>query len=236
MRQLKRPVGLVVLACVFALSTTPAVAHEFIASFPGKTRGLAFNGSLQEWKFKDLLVTCKVAVTKGSVNSTNTKVVFDTVRYNKCDTKAHIGNEPIHLKTRFKTPVSFEYHANGFAELGGESTSEVSLLTPTSIELTIPAIKCLIEIPPQTIPVKAEKKPNGEYTAVGYTTEEFETKKLKKFPSGFQKKVLIENALKNVEYTFVEGQCSEWKKIEGKNGMYKGTLLDELIGGDLSFE
>jgi hypothetical protein len=236
MRQLKRPVGLVALACVFALSAAPAVAHEFIASSPGKTRGSAFNGSLQEWTFKEVKVTCKVAITKGSINSTNSKVVFDTVRYQKCDTKAHIGNEPIHLKTRFKTPVSFEYHANGFAELGGESTSEVSLTAPTSIELTIPSIKCLIEIPPQTIPVKAEKKPTGEYTAVGYTNEEIENKHLKKFPSGFQKVVLIENALKNIEYTFVEGQCSEFKKIEAKNGMYKGTLLDELIGGDLSFE
>jgi len=236
MRQLMRPLGLVAVACAFALSATPALAHEFIASHPGKTRGKAFNGSVQEWTFQNIKVACLAAMTKGAVNSTNSKTLYDEVRYSKCATKARVGSEEIDLHTTFKTPVDFEYHANGFAELGAESTAEVALVTPSAIELKIPSIKCTIEIPPQTIPVKAETKPNGEYNAVGYKTEEFETKQIHRFPSGFQKKVEIENALTKIEWIFTEGQCHEFKKTEAKNGIYKGNLIDEVIGGDLSFE
>jgi hypothetical protein len=157
------------------------------------------------------------------------------VKYSKCTTEAKLGGNPIQLKTKFLTPIDFEYHHNGFGEIGGSSVSELKLVAPGSIELKIQAIKCIIEVPPQTIPVKAEKNPEGEYSALVFSTEEVENKNKKTFPSGFQKKLLIENELKGIEYTFTEGQCSEFKNTEGK-GSYTGPLIEELIHGDLSFE
>jgi hypothetical protein len=235
MRQLWRPVGLVAFVCAFALLSTSAIAAEFQASFTGKTRGKNFEETAQVFKFGGVKVTCLAAKESGEALVGPKKMLFDEVKYSKCSTEAKLGGNPIYLKTKFLTPIDYEYHSNGFAEVGGSSESEVALVAPSAIELKISSIQCIIEIPAQTVPVKAEKKPNGEYSAVSFSTEEVETKNKKVFPSGFQKKLLIENALKGIEYIFTGGQCSEFKKTEGK-GTYEGPLLDELIKGDLWFE
>jgi hypothetical protein len=235
MRQLWRPVGLVAFACAFALLSTSAIAAEFHASKTGKTRGKTFEEEPHVWKFGGIKVTCLKAGQTGEVLEGSKKTLLDKVKYGECSTEARLGGEPIFLKTRFLTPVYFEYHANGFAEFGGSSESELKLVTPSSIEIKISAIKCIIEVPPQTIPVKAEKKPEGEYSAVAFSTEEFPNGNKLLFPEGVQKKLLIENALKGIFYEFTEGQCSEFEHTEGK-GMYTGPLLDELIKGSLWFE
>jgi hypothetical protein len=236
MRQLRRPVGLVAFACAFALLTTSAMSMEFVASKTGKTRGKNAEESEQVFKFGAVKTTCLRAVQTGEVLEGKSKTIFDHVRYSKCTTEAKMGGNPIALKTRFLTPIDFEYHSNGFGEIGGSSESEVKLVLPGSIELKINAIKCVIEVPAQTVPVKAEKKPEGEYSAVSFSTEEVESKKLKVFPSGFQKKLLIENNLKKIEWVATAGQCTEFTKTEAKSGTYTGLLLDELVNGDLSFE
>jgi hypothetical protein len=187
MRQLWRPVGLVAFACAFALLSTSAIAAEFHGSFSGKTRGKNFEETEQVFKFGGIKVTCLKANETGEVLAGSSKTLFDKVKYGKCSTEAKLGGNPIFLTTRFLTPIDFEYHANGFAEVGGSSESELKLTAPSSIELRIPSIKCVIEIPPQTIPVKAEKKPEGEYSAVAFSTEEFPSTNKKLFPSGFQK-------------------------------------------------
>jgi hypothetical protein len=235
MRQLWRPIGLVAFVCAFALLSTSAIAAEFHASSSGKTRGKNFEEEEQVFKFGAIKTTCLKAAETGEVLAGSSKTLFDKVKYAKCSTEAHLGGNPIFLSTRFLTPIDFEYHANGFAEFGGSSESELKLTSPSSIEIKIPSIRCVIEIPPQTIPVKAEKKPEGEYSAVAFSTEEFPNANKKLFPEGVQKKLLIENALKGIAYEFTEGQCSEFTQTSGK-GMYTGPLLDELIKGDLWFE
>jgi hypothetical protein len=236
MRQLRRPVGLVAFACAFALLATSAMSAEFVASKTGKTKGKNAEESEQVFKFGAIKTKCLRAIQSGEVIEGKSKTIFDHVKFTKCTTEAKLGGQPIFLKTRFLTPIDFEYHSNGFGEIGGSSASEVKLVAPSSIEMKINAIKCVIEVPAQTVPAKAEKKPEGEYSAVSFSTEEVATTKLKLFPSGFQKKLLIENNLAQIEWSATEGQCTEFTKTESKSGKYTGTLLDELVKGDLSFE
>jgi hypothetical protein len=88
--------------------------------------------------------------------------------------------------------------------------------------------------PSQTVPLKAEKKPEKEYSSVLYGNEEVAVPPSKKLPSGFQQQLLITNELKGMEYELSEGQCEEFKKTEGKNSFYKGTLKDMVVNGNLS--
>jgi hypothetical protein len=235
MRQLRRSVALVAFVCAFALLATSAIAEEFHASSTGETRGKNFEETPQTFKFGSIHITCLKAAEKGEVLAGPKKELFDSVKYGKCSTEAKLGANTIFLKTAFLTPIDFEYHSNGFAEFGGSSESELKLIAPSSVEIKIPSIRCVIEIPPQTIPVKAVKVPEGEYSAVSYFTEEYPTTNKKVFPSGFRKKLVIENELKGINYEYTEGQCSEFEKTEGK-GQYIGPLLDERVGGDLWFE
>jgi hypothetical protein len=85
------------------------------------------------------------------------------------------------------------------------------------------------------VPVKAVRKPEGEFSAVGFSNEEVPTTQLKRFPSGFQTKLVITNALKGMEYSYGEGQCEEIEK-EGKSAQAKGSLLDEIHGGNLGIQ
>jgi hypothetical protein len=226
----------VTLVCALAVMAVPALAAEFHSSSPGKTRGKAFEETPQEFRFGALKINCAKAVASGEMLTTASPTFFTSVKYRGCLTEAKIGPNPIFLKTIFKTPVSYEYHHNGFAELGGENENEVALTAPTSVEIRINSIQCVIELPVQTVPALAEKKPNGTYSAVSYETEEVPNAHKKAFPSGFQKKLRIENGLTSVKYAFVAGQCEEFEHPEGSGGKIKGSILEERVGADLWFE
>ncbi len=233
MRHLRTPVGLIAIVCAFAVTAAPALAKEFVASKLGNTRGT--NVGTQEFKFGIFKITCEHAGEKGSVTALTSKTLYDVVKLGRCVTEAKIGGKPFFLKTTFRTPVDFEYHANGFTETGAESESEVALVAAGAVEVKVAAIKCVITWPAQTVPLKAERKPEEEYSSVLYSNEEAPTTRLGMFPTGFQKKLLISNELKGMEYSYTEGQCEEYEK-EGKSATYKGTLRDELVGGDLSIQ
>jgi len=231
--------GLAATVCV--LSAAPAVAapefhasavgKEFTEAEPGKSKGLGVG--IQDFKFGAFHILCESAKAKGRVGFETSKTLFTSVKYKNCKAQAKVGNQPITLKTLFKSPWDFEYHSNGFAELGSESESELKLIKGGTIEMTVPSIKCLIEVPSQTIPLKAEKKPENEFSSVLYGNEEVPAAG-KKFPTGFQKQLIVTNELKKIEYELSEGQCEEFKKTEGKNAFYKGTLKEQVQNGNLS--
>ena len=94
--------------------------------------------------------------------------------------------------------------------------------------------------------------PPGEFVmgrssrdAVLFSNEEVENERVKLFPSGFQKKVVVDNELKTLHFKYVgeESQCTNLEEFEkqteeagGGTGVYKGKLLEEVAGGDLSWE
>jgi hypothetical protein len=234
--------GFAAALCVFALAAAPALgAKEFKASEVGKEfspgeagKEKGANVGIQDFKFGVFHILCEGAKAKGRVDFTQSKVLFVSVRYKPCYALAKLGTQTIRLQAKFKSPWDFEYHANGFAEIGAESESELKLVKGGAIEMTVPSIKCLIEVPAQTVPLKAEKKPEKEYSSVLYGNEEIAVPPSKKFPSGFQQQLSITNELKAMEYELSEGQCEEFKKTEGKNSFYKGTLKDMVVKGNLS--
>jgi hypothetical protein len=243
MRHLRITSGLAVSVCAFAVAAAPALAGPvFHAETVGKTYSETERGKTalhgveeQTFKFGDFEIKCKKAGGKGEVNANQSKTLFTEAKFTECVALAKFGKFTGKIPTKFGTPIDVEYHANGFAEVGGSSESTVKLSAPGPIELKISTIKCKIEIPPQTIPVRAVKHPEEEFSSAVYSNEEVETTFVKKFPSGFQKKLIIANEFKAVKFNVTEGQCEESEEFgkEGHTGKYTGVLRDEIPPGNL---
>ncbi len=233
MRHVRLKFGVVATLCAFAVAATPAMAHDFTGNV-GKSAKAKGEGE-QEFKFGVFKILCESSSAKGGGLATSPqKTLFLEVKFSHCSTEAHIGGEPFFLKTRFKTPVSFEYHANGFVETGSESEEGVKLSGGT-VEMKVAGLKCIIGWEPQIIPIKAESKPEDEFSAVSYSNIAEPHTVNAKFPDGFKHKVTIANALKKLEYFYEEGACEEFEKTEGKAGIFNGTLLAEINAGNLEF-
>jgi hypothetical protein len=233
--------GAAVTLCASVLAAAPALAakefhasevgKEFTPASPGVSKGEGVG--IQDFKFGAFHIQCESVKAKGKVGANDSKTFFTSVKYKGCKTLARLGNQPITLKTQFKSNWDFEYHANGFAEIGPESESELKLLKGGSIEMKVPSIGCVIEVPAQTIPIKAEAKPENEFSSVLYANEEIPVAPSKKFPTGVQKQLRIINDLKKIEYELSEGQCETFKQTEGKNSFYKGQLKEMVRNGNL---
>lgn len=225
MREIRITVGLVVAMCLLAIAATSAVAAEFNASPIGKTKGKSIEGQVQEFEFGPrLIIQCEKASAKGTDTESPSPTLATTVKYSKC-VRVH-GPEGFgeNLNAHFLGSVEYQYHNNGYVELQGE------------VEIKVSGLKCIIDWPSQIIPIKAEIDPSGTFSAATYTNDPIPSEKLRKFPSGFQQKLLIANEFKGMEWDVSEGDCEEWKKEEGKSGKYVGSMLMEVPGGNLSFQ
>ncbi len=238
MRRVRITLGLMVAVCAVAFSATAALAHTFTASIAKKTLSEATPGKLkggsvgpQAFKFGPIHTTCETAGAKGIVTEEASPTLKVVASYHGCATAIKVGAEPATLKTRFLAPVEYSFHANGVAEVGTEGEEGSVDIGSGAAELKIAGIKCLISWPAQTAPMKATAAP-----AALFSNEEVMSTHLKAFPTGFQKKLVISAEFKNMEFSFEEGQCSEFKVPEAKTGSYKGVLHMELAGGNLGFE
>jgi hypothetical protein len=239
--------GLAVALGVFAVMAASALAapifkasavgKEYTPAEPGKTKG---SGAEQAFQFGPFKIKCAQAKAKGIVTAHQFKDFATNVKFSKCLTEAKFGSFRGGLKTKF-SPVKIVYHVNGFAEVGSEGPegSEVKI-TGGEANIKISGKICNIIWPAQTVPAKAVKNPEGEFSAVTYTNESVPTENLKKFPSGFQKKLSIANELKGMTYEFEGGQCTgeggfeePAKKEEGKTAKYIGSLVEEVVSGNL---
>jgi hypothetical protein len=261
-------------ALALAVASGPAMAGQFTASRmpkplseaePGKTKGVGVGSTTlggeernQELRFGVFHIFCAAktsakTVAEGAIPWATSLVFATEVKFEKCLTKTGFEGFIGGTKTRFNVnpetnkvePVKFVYHVNGVVELGtGEVESEVEVGSG-SASFSILGKICKINWPRQTVPAKAVKKPEEEFSAAAYSTKEVpvEEKFFKKFPSGFQKRLVIANEFKGMEWHYEEGQCvgeggfeEGVKKEEGKSATYKGSLEEELIGGNLGFE
>jgi hypothetical protein len=243
----------------------PAMAHQFVASKTGKTVGKGFEEveipekpaqpefipeRMQEFRLGKFRVLCYVDRSKGEVTELTSETFESVNKYGKCgwypqSNALHIG------ASMSKTGLKVVYHANGFAQLLGNGEGETHEYhglgaRETALLIKIPSTKaCNIAIPEQTIPIKAEKHPEEEFTAVTYTNVETANERLKLFPSGFQKKVVFNHELRTLHFKYVgeETQCANLEEFEkqseeegGGTGVYKGRIIQEVVAGDLSWE
>jgi hypothetical protein len=247
--------GMVVAVCLCAVTAAPALAgpvfkatevgKEFTETEPGKGRThslLEEPENLQNFRFGPFHIQCTLAVGHGKVTAEQSKTFYEEVEFKKCYAIANLaGNPPeeIHLPAYFHKPVDIEWHANRWAEVGSESESELMILNSQTITAGVPSLKCTINWPAQKVPVKAAVEPESEsFSMVSYENVEVkktgkEEKILPKFPSGFQKQVIIKSDLKGMEYSLEGGQCENFETTEGKKGQYHGLLRAFVIGGNL---
>ncbi len=232
---------------------------------PGKTKGHGIGSTelggterSQELKFGVFYIVCAAktsgkTIDEGAVSWATSLTFATEVKFEKCLTRTNFNGFLAGTKTTFNVnpetkksePIKFVYHVNGFVQLGtGETESEVEVGAGTA-SFSIAGKICKIDWPRQTVPAKAVNKPEEPYSAASYSSEEVpvEEKELKKFPSGFQTKLLIANDFKNMEWFYEEGQClgeggfeEAAKQEAGKTALYKGSFEEELTLGNLGFE
>lgn len=246
----------------FAASRLPKPLSEVE---PGKTKGVSTGSNAlggeersQEFHFGQYHILCSAkglakTVAEGAVSWSTSPTLATIVKFEKCLAKVDVEGvyEGITAKfnwnpeTKKVEPIKFVYHENGFVELGsGETESEVEVGSGTA-SISIAGKLCKIDWPRQTVPAKAVKDPNETFSAATYSNKEVPVaeKELRKFPSGFQKRLVIANEFKGMEWSYEEGQClgeggfeTIAKKTEAKTGTYSGSLEEEIVGGNLSFE
>lgn len=252
MRHVKMALGLATTMCALAIAAVPAMAEagHFEATklgktpiseeTPGKTKGEGVG--VQTFKFGGLHIECNKAKAKGTVTQEEFNDFVTEVVYSECFLEDKFGPKEIgHLKTRFNggKPVTYVYHHNGFVEVGTEVEEEEEgnvKISGGESTFAVSGLKCTITWPAQTIPVKAIKKPEEEYSSATYSNTEVSQTNLKLFPTGFQKRMLITNNFKKLEYSVSNGVCEEFEKQEGKTGAAAGQIEEQVIGGNLSFE
>jgi hypothetical protein len=250
MRHVRLGLGLLATTGALAFAAAPALAHEFIASKTGKTHGI--EESEQNFKFGAFKIKCQKVSAKGAVAAGGSSTYATAIKYTKCLTSAFIGStkRQIFLPTKWLTPLSVEYHANGFVETGGGELEEVegkAVIAGGSAELKVNTgrteefekSECHISWPEQTIPLKAMKDPNGDFSAASYSDEAQFHKLTKAFPDELQHYIVISNAFKGIKYTLEGEPCEEWGKEEGPEGgggTYTGSFPQILSGGNLEFQ
>jgi hypothetical protein len=268
MKGFKLAAGAAALTGAVAVNAAPAVAAQFTASRvptplseaePGKTKGSGVGSSElggqernQEFKFGAFRIVCAAkasakSIAEGAVSWSTSQIFATEVEFTKCLTKATFNGFVSGLSTSFNKgePIKFVYHVNGFAALGAGLAPAEAEVGSGATMITIANKICKIDWPRQTVPAKAATAPGGEYFAAKFSTTEVPTlaTQLKKFPSGFQKRLLIANEFKGMEWHYEEGKClgeggfeEGAEKEEGKSASYKGSLEEEIGGGNLGFE
>ncbi len=239
----------------FTASRAPNPCSE---AEPCKTKGKGI-GSIdearpeytQQFKFGSFTIECKTAASKATVPAEGaitwaTSSTFATeVKFGGCKTLAKFGSFTGAIGTKFNggAPVKFVYHINGFVEEGsGETETEVEVGGAAS-SFKIGQKICTISWPAQTVPIGAIKNPEGEFTAAVYSNNSVPVKISNKFPSGLKETLVIANVFKAMTWEYEEGQCvgeggfeEEAPKTEARNGTFKGTFEEEVLGGNLGFK
>ncbi|HUA11480.1 MAG TPA: hypothetical protein VMA83_05705 [Solirubrobacteraceae bacterium] len=235
MRRVKTTIGTAVVFAAMTVFAAPALATSTATfeSTGGATKG---TGEEQRFKIGPFDIECEGAKTKGSVAAGTTKTLFAEIKMRKCSTIAKVGSNPIKLKTSFKSMVDVEYHANGFLELGSESEEGI-VLKGGEVEIEVPPLNtsesgaCTIYLYEQTLPTKAEKDPENEYSLVSFANEMFTSGK------HTYTRLHVKNEVKGIHSEFGGGQCEEFVKAEEelKSGTWEGELTQQVAKGNLSW-
>jgi hypothetical protein len=236
----------VLAVSALALAATPALAHKseqavnthkFTGSSQVPVR--AAGTGEQDFSFGPFAVTCESAKSvKGIGTSTwPSETLFVEMKYSGCEATATLhGVGELELKAKFLSPLSLNYHSNGFVEAGAGGTvvgGKLEGAGEVEIALSGP-FKCTIDVEPGTFPLKAIKKAEEQYEAAQYKVEEVTIEKGKK--TSVENKLAIATALTKLTYEFEGEFCEAFSRTEGKSGSYSGALLAELPKASLGFE
>jgi hypothetical protein len=216
----------VALAVVGALalpaSASAATPSKFITSKQGDVEPLAARGSSgtggeQALHLAPFDVSCRVARSTGGPSPGYTEL-RDDVKLSRCTTSVEAQGQPVTVPAKVKGVMDLFHKGNGNAEL----------VNPFLV--IVPSLKCTISIDEGTELRNALVNSEGELVDP-YENVTVPTRRLHAFPSGYQRKLAIHNALLGLTYSF-SGGCASLTPSEGA---YSGTTAEEAVGGDLEF-
>ncbi len=226
-----------------ALAAAPAVAQKTEPPNPHKFLGAPnaeprFVGGAQEFVLKPFTVTCEAekSTTSDVMPALPSKTLTAVVKYSGCEAEATLNKAEYEFKAKVLAPVTFNYRANGAVEVGSGGTVKEGKLEGTGeIEIAVKGpFKCVIDIEPGTYPAAALNKPEAEFEAAKFSTEEETVQKGKS--SVVVDKVAISTALTHMPYELEGEFCEALPKTEYGAGSYSGSLVAEIKKGDLSWE
>jgi hypothetical protein len=248
MRHLRVTFGLAAMVCTFAVAATPALAHEFVSSREGNTKGKSYTE--QYLKLGPFKITCEKAQAAGKVVAGSSPILTTVVKFGRCGTKALIGVHEFKIRTRVLVPLAIEYHQNGWIKTGSQVVnvggqwvaggSGAVFKVHTGTNEFEEKSECEIIIPPQTVPSekRLEKEPEAEFEEASFLNKMFPHKVTKLFPEGEQPGIEITNTVKGLHYEFEGEPCEEWgheEEPEGGAGVYQGSFPQVVGRGNLEF-
>jgi hypothetical protein len=199
----------------------------------------------QQSPFPENRAVGKTALTKATITEGQSTELEVSTTFQKCGRYATMSTQEFTPAT-IKGKLTVIYHVNGFGEVvGNEGGEELEygkephvevLETAVSIKVA-PAKQCTIIVPAQTVPVKAIKKPDEEFSSAVYSNVFVPTTKKGFGPEG-RETLVIANEFKNMKFRFAEEtQCGvDQPKEQGTEGSYKGTLNLGIPSGNLGIE
>lgn len=261
MRHIRVACGVVAAVGAFCVAAVPAFAEEsFVANIPGKTIspekpakatgkseepqvfkfGPKFTFKCQQSPFPENREVGKTVVANATVEHETSSELEVGLKFQKCGRYATGMTEEFTPAT-IKGKLTVIYHINGFVHLEANEEGEefeydkgVEVLA-TALTIKVPAAKqCTIIIPEQTIPLKAVKHPEEQFSAAVYSNEFTPTGK-KGFVNGEKESLIIANEFKKMKYRFAEEtQCGvEQPHEEGTEGSYTGGEELSIATGNL---
>jgi len=124
-----------------------------------------------------------------------------------------IAGKEIPVAAKVRAPLELLYNA---------TTGDAQLLDEVTIE--IKKLGCEAHLQPGSLS-------NGLEGEAPFEEELVSTSRLRKFPSGIQSKLWVRSSEEGLHYYFL-GECFP---LFGEDGVYQGTLSDEVPDGNLNY-
>jgi hypothetical protein len=222
MRRLRLAAATAAILCGLLALAGSALANEFVVAPEASTRGGSGTEHEQEFNFGPFQIQCSAARSKGSASSTT---LLAAIRFSKCSTIDHFGEETLPLKTHFNGPVGLIYSDTGFVGLASSTT------------ITIGSIRCTIALGKESGGSSSGGAGAGKVEVdlggASFSNVAVPTRKLRQFPAGVEHGLTIDNEIEEIPFEY-GGSCAGFGGGE-ETGSYSGTLWDEGVGGNLEF-
>jgi hypothetical protein len=258
MRSVRSIVGLAVAVCAFGVIAAPALAKEpkFYGEFtaskfgqnletePALTKG---HGEVEELRLGPYNMRCNHEFsTHGEVNFERSTTFSTELKLKGCEAEKKPSEfVTTWSKVKFSGPIDLTYSANGSAAI------VVTITQPDAAVVKVGGESCVLTIPTQSLPLRAEKQPepNEPYSFATYSTETTpsETNRQKEIYGPERDRLFIENNFKKIKSLMKPNEKCETSKtpeteyneetgyLEFQNGIFVGGAEIETIKGNLGF-
>jgi hypothetical protein len=213
------------LAMLVVPASASAMQSQFITTKKGiqeplKVRGASGTEGEQTLYLAPFTVACQAARVSGEP-APGYFMLRNYIKLSRCTTTVSAGEETLTLPAKVNEAIDAFYK--------GDGTS--SWVNPVNV--TIPSLKCTIEIAEGARLHNATTGTGGGSAKVPYVPLTVPNRNLREFPSGYQKRLEIDNHQVGLSYSFAGG-CANLQP-PSQPGEYVGKTVEEASGGNLEF-